>query len=124
MTGERSAPRGSSLRPLLVFAGKLLISSVLIWFVLSRLSLTEITAAMTHPRWGLLVAAFAVYGISALVWMIVLSRVNLSYAYPMVSLGYVFVVILSRYLFGESVTMLRLAGTLVIGVGVILISQS
>ena len=66
MTGERSAPRGSSLRPLLVFAGKLLISSVLIWFVLSRLSLTEITAAMTHPRWGLLVAAFAVYGISAL----------------------------------------------------------
>jgi len=81
----------------------------------------KMSTAFTNP---FVLAGLFLYGISALVWMVVLSRVNLSYAYPMVSLGYVFVVLLSRYLFAEPVTMLRLVGTLVIGVGVILISQS
>ncbi len=65
MTAERPAAGGSAVRPVLVFAGKLLVSSLLIWFVLSRLSLADITADMTHPRWGLLAAALVVYGASA-----------------------------------------------------------
>jgi len=81
----------------------------------------KLGAAFLNP---FVLVGFLLYAISALVWMIVLSRVNLSLAYPMVSIGYVVVVVLSRYLFQEPVTVLRLMGTLVIGVGVIMISQS
>ncbi|MBN1825115.1 MAG: EamA family transporter [Candidatus Eisenbacteria bacterium] len=83
--------------------------------------LQKMSAAFVNPY---VLAGLALYGISALVWMIVLSRVNLSYAYPMVSMGYVFVMIGSYYFFQEPVTMLRVLGTLVIVGGVILISQS
>ncbi|PJA75936.1 hypothetical protein CO151_04530 [bacterium CG_4_9_14_3_um_filter_65_15] len=58
--------RRSRGRSLLVFWGKVSVSALLIWFVLSRQSLTGIKAAMTHPRWEMLLAAFAVYGVSAL----------------------------------------------------------
>ncbi len=69
-------------------------------------------------------AGFLLYGISALVWLMVLSRVELSYAYPMVSIGYVAVVILSRILFHEHVTGMRVLGIVVICAGVFLISRS
>ncbi len=44
---------------------KVLISGGLIWFLLSRLSLQEVSAAMHAPRWGWLAASLAVYGVSA-----------------------------------------------------------
>jgi uncharacterized protein (TIRG00374 family) len=50
----------------LVSLAKLLVSAGLIGFLLSRLSLEEITAAMDEPRWGWLLAALGVYGVSAL----------------------------------------------------------
>ncbi|MBM3321171.1 MAG: hypothetical protein FJY73_10900 [Candidatus Eisenbacteria bacterium] len=83
--------------------------------------LQKIPAAFLNPY---VLGGFGLYGISALMWMVILSRVNLSFAYPMVSLGYVIVVISSRYLFDEPVTLLRLAGTFVICFGVFLISRS
>lgn len=53
-------------RQILVFAAKLVVTVVLVGFVLSRLSLSEITAAMSRPRWGWLIAALGVYGLSAI----------------------------------------------------------
>lgn len=52
-------------RPWLAFTVKLLISGVLIWLLLSRLSLAEIRTALAHPRWPWLAAALGVYGLSA-----------------------------------------------------------
>jgi drug/metabolite transporter (DMT)-like permease len=83
--------------------------------------LQKLPAAFLNPY---VLGGFALYGISALMWMVILSRVNLSFAYPMVSVGYVFVVVSSRYFFHEPVTPLRLVGTLVICFGVFLISRS
>lgn len=57
-------------------------------------------------------------------WLIVLSRVDVSYAYPFLSIGYVIAAIAGYYLFGDSVTPVRIAGILVICIGVILISRS
>jgi len=82
---------------------------------------SKLASAFLNP---FVLGGFALYGISALMWMVILSRVNLSYAYPMVSLGYVIVVVSSRYLFHEPVTAQRLLGTLVICFGVFLISRS
>ena len=48
-----------------VFLAKCAVSAVLIGFLLTRISLTEITEAVAEPRWGWLAAALAVYGLSA-----------------------------------------------------------
>jgi uncharacterized membrane protein len=67
---------------------------------------------------------FLCYGLSSLIWMVILSRGPLSWAYPMISMGYVIVVILSRVLLKEDVSAIRVVGTLVICAGVILVSRS
>ncbi len=67
---------------------------------------------------------YILYGVSSLVWLIVLSRVEVSLAYPTMATSYVLVVILSRFLLGDHVSPLRLAGTLVICLGVYLISRT
>jgi drug/metabolite transporter (DMT)-like permease len=64
------------------------------------------------------------YGLGFMVWLIVLSKAEVSYAYPMISLGYVFTAILARMLLGEAVTVTRMAGILVTCVGVFLIARS
>ena len=57
-------------------------------------------------------------------WLAALSRVDLSYAYPFASLSYVVMLLASWFLFHENITPLRLIGTLVVALGVILISRS
>lgn len=76
--------------------------------------------ALTNPT---VIAGLAVFAISALSWLLVLSRVNLSIAYPMVSLGYVAVVILSRFILDEHIRPITIMGCLFIGLGVFLIAR-
>jgi uncharacterized protein (TIRG00374 family) len=66
MTGPATeqAPK-SRARAMLIFLAKLAVSATLIGFLLSRLSLEEIRQAMESPRWGWLLAALGVYGLSA-----------------------------------------------------------
>jgi multidrug transporter EmrE-like cation transporter len=68
--------------------------------------------------------ALFLYGISTVLWIYSLSRVNLSYAYPMVALGYVLVCVFSVLLFKETMPTLRIAGLGVIILGVIMIAIS
>lgn len=64
---------------------------------------------------------FALYLVSALSWLIILTRVDLSLAYPLISISYIIVVVLSKLIFNEPVTAYRLAGTLVVCAGVFLL---
>jgi multidrug transporter EmrE-like cation transporter len=64
------------------------------------------------------------YAVSVVVWIMALSRVEVSVAYPMLSLGYVVNAIAAYYLFGEAVGGMRLAGIGVIIVGVLLVARS
>jgi multidrug transporter EmrE-like cation transporter len=64
------------------------------------------------------------YGLGFMVWLIVLSKAEVSYAYPLISLGYVFTAILARAMFGEAVSFTRMAGIVVTCVGVFLIARS
>src|SRR5258706_40423 len=50
------------------------------------------------------------YVVSVVVWLIALSRVEVSIAYPMLSVGYIVNAIAAWYLFGEALTPLRLTG--------------
>jgi len=64
------------------------------------------------------------YVISVVVWVIALSRVPVSIAYPMLSIGYVVNAIAAWYLLGETLTPMRLAGIGIIIAGVFLVARS
>ena len=64
------------------------------------------------------------FGISALFWLVVLSRVALSVAYPLVGFSYIVVVAIARYLLNEEVPTLRWIGVSVIALGIAIIGLS
>jgi len=63
------------------------------------------------------------YVISVAVWIMVLSRVDVTIAYPMVSLGYIVTAIAAYYWLGESLPPLRLIGIFVILLGVYMVAR-
>lgn len=64
------------------------------------------------------------YVASVVVWLLVLSRVQVSFAYPMLSIGYVVNALAANYFFGEPLTSVRMLGIFVIIGGVYLVAQS
>ena len=73
---------------------------------------------------GYFVAGVVLYGVSLVVWIMGLSRVPVSIAYPMLSLGYIVNAIAAHYLFGEAVTAQRWLGIGFIVAGVFLVARS
>jgi multidrug transporter EmrE-like cation transporter len=71
-----------------------------------------------------IMAGVLCYGVSLVVWIMGLSRIEVSIAYPMLSLGYILNAAAAWYFFGESLGALRLAGIGFIMVGVCLIARS
>lgn len=71
-----------------------------------------------------IVTALVCYAVSVVVWILALSRVQVSIAYPMLSLGYVAVAFATWWLFGEALTVNKLAGIGVIIVGVIILFRA
>lgn len=68
-------------------------------------------------------ALFA-YGLSVIVWLVGLSRVPVSQAYPLLSLGYVINIGLAWWLLGEVPNVQRVAGIGVIVLGVVMVARS
>ncbi|MBQ9273485.1 MAG: EamA family transporter [Succinivibrio sp.] len=64
------------------------------------------------------------FGISLLLTLVVLTRLEVSQFYPMVALGIALTVLLGHFVLGESLTLLRLAGVGVILIGIMLIARS
>ena len=69
-----------------------------------------------------IVAGIACYGVSLIMWIVVLSRAEASFAYPFLGLGFVFVALASAILLGESFTARKLLGTLIIAGGVVVMA--
>jgi len=76
-------------------------------------------AATTFWVWG----GLGLFGLSAFVWLAVLSRAALSFAYPFAALTYV-VIVLYDTLRGEAVTGLRWGGVALIVAGIVLVSRT
>lgn len=68
-------------------------------------------------------SGFVLYGLGAIVWLGVLSKWDVSKAYPMVGLGFVFTAALGFWI-GEQVSLTRMIGVVLVCVGVILIGRS
>ena len=73
--------------------------------------------------WHIL-TALSCYALSVVVWTLALSRVQVSIAYPMLSLGYVVNAIAAWFLFNEAFNPAKVAGIGVIILGVIIISRA
>ncbi|MEA5114860.1 MAG: EamA family transporter [Geobacteraceae bacterium] len=77
--------------------------------------------ALTSPK---LVLGTAMLAVFFFLWLAVLSWEDLSVALPMQALNYVLVAFLSQYFLNEVVTPLRWAGTILVCIGVIMITKS
>jgi multidrug transporter EmrE-like cation transporter len=64
------------------------------------------------------------YGLGAVAWLFVLSRLPLTAAYPFVGLGFVMTMIIGITALGENVSPMRLFGTLMIAAGCVLVARS
>lgn len=89
-------------------------------FTLGKILHTGVQASV-NP---FILIGLSIYVMSFLVWLLVLSRVDVSLAYPMVSLGYVFNAITAHYLFDENLSMVRISGIVIILLGVYLVARS
>jgi len=66
----------------------------------------------------------AMYGLGAAVWLLVLAKVEVSYAYPFIGLAFVLTAVLGWLFFNEALGFIRIIGTACIIIGVILVSSS
>ncbi|MCK5567625.1 MAG: multidrug resistance protein [Actinomycetia bacterium] len=71
----------------------------------------------------MVITGLFLYLISAAIWLVVLSTVDLSFAYPFIGFTYVMVLVLSKFILKEEVNPLRWAGAFIITVGVVVISR-
>jgi drug/metabolite transporter (DMT)-like permease len=76
--------------------------------------------AMTWAVWG----GLLLFGLSAFVWLAVLSRASLSFAYPFASLTYVLILLADRFVLHEQIPPLRWAGVFCIMLGIVLVAQT
>jgi drug/metabolite transporter (DMT)-like permease len=113
---------------------------ILISVVLSGLAQVSLKKGMIHVRerdtcgvWKLATAVFIerfvwLWGFSFVIatslWLVGLQKVDLSYAYPLVSLGYVLVTVLAAKFFGEKIDRSRWTAILIICAGVMAIANS
>jgi len=81
------------------------------------------TSARLLMQWPIL-AGLACYVLSVGLWLVALSRVDVSLAYPMLSLGYVVNAVAAYWLFGEALGPLRCAGIAIILLGVFVVARS
>ncbi|HEY3397145.1 MAG TPA: EamA family transporter [Armatimonadota bacterium] len=70
---------------------------------------------------GYVFCGFASYAISSLFYLVALSRLDLSFAYPLIALSYVIVTVLAWQLLHEPVPGARVVGLAIIMVGVVIV---
>ena len=69
----------------------------------------KLIQAFTNP---FVIGGISIYGFTTMLWLVILSRVKLSIAYPMLSLGYIFSIFFAWLLFKESVPKTRILGAI------------
>lgn len=81
----------------------------------------SLVSKVVHSRWVKL--GIAVYALEFVLWFAALSRTQLSIAFPFSAFGYIGVVLASRFILNERVSLRRWAGIGAIVVGVVLITR-
>jgi drug/metabolite transporter (DMT)-like permease len=116
-------------------------------FLLGLVSIILLSAGQTAIKYGLLdvggvslsdgpmglfkifqtpwvIVGFVFYGLSAILWLDVLSKLDFSLAFPMVGLTYVFTLLIGRFFFGETIGWERVLGVALIISGLFFLIRS
>lgn len=80
----------------------------------------KLTQVIFNP---FVMGGISIYCFTTFVWLVILSRVKLSIAYPMLSIGYVLIIPFSWLVFKESIPRIRIFGAILICIGIYLIAQ-
>jgi len=85
-------------------------------------------STLVHQYIKILLNPFVIAGlvgffVSMLIWLYVLSRMELSFAYPFVALNYVLILFGSYFLFKETITPIKIVGVVTIIIGVCLVAR-
>ena len=80
-----------------------------------------VVLAQIVKNW-LVMGGFACYGVSSLLYLVALSRLDLCYAYPLIALTYVIVTLVAWRLLGEMVPLGRVVGLAIICIGVLVVA--
>jgi len=67
-------------------------------------------------------SGLSLYFLVHMVWLLVLAKVDLSFAYPFVGLGFILTMILGKFVMGDEISIQRLMGTLLVIAGVLMIA--
>lgn len=94
-----------------------------------KLGVSKIKLALDHSFWQVVQnfqiwTGLFLYGLSVIVWFYVLSQLELSKAYPLVSIGYILTLFIGYFWLGETLTLFKLIGIAFIVIGVVFISNS
>jgi multidrug transporter EmrE-like cation transporter len=91
----------------------------------SGLVLSEpVASAMRVAKEPFIWGGLILFAVSAAVWIVVLSRVSLSFAYPFAAITYIVIVLFDRVILKAPVPGLRWVGVFVIATGIILVSRT
>jgi drug/metabolite transporter (DMT)-like permease len=82
----------------------------------------SIAAAIALNAW--VVGGLMLYGAGAISWLFVLARVQVSYAYPFVAMGFILTMLLGKILLGDDLSLTRVVGTFIVVLGLIIVTQS
>ena len=115
-------------------------------FLLGLISIMLLSAGQTSLKYGLnaiggvslsdsmsflklfqtpwVIVGFVLYGLSSILWLDVLSKLDFSLAFPMVGLTYVFTLLIGRFFFGETIGWERMLGVAFIITGVFFLARS
>jgi len=92
------------------------------YFEFSRSNILPIGVRLvTEPH---IIGAVACYVFSVVIWILALSRVQVSIAYPLLSMGYIVNAVAAWWFFNESINPAKVAGISVIILGVVIISRA
>lgn len=73
---------------------------------------------------GFVLLGISFYLVATFLWLIILSKTELSSAYPMLAIGYILIALLSKILLNENLTILKFVGIILISIGVFMILKS
>ena len=87
------------------------------------LSFTNIPAVLQVVLTPMVFMALFLYGVTAMMWIVILAKLPLSTAYPILGLTFVFVPLLAALFLRESISPLQVTGTILIAAGVVLVNR-
>lgn len=77
-------------------------------------------ALITAPY---VIGGLAVYALGAVAWLFVLAKLDVTTAYPFVGLGFILTMLLGALILGEQLTPIKVMGTFLVVVGVIMVAR-